>query len=136
MSDILRTEPTPSPPLELRLALLVEGLDAFAEILRGAQPAVAVPFHLDAEALRRILGVVQQLLGGALGERREAAHLGHQCGRGFFELVVQHAFRGDAPIAGLTCRDAARASIGRINALCFVPDGSCARRWTSIHTCV
>src|SRR5689334_11940593 len=47
---------------EFRRPLGVEGLDAFLEIVRLPQPAVAMPFELDRNRQRRVLGVVEELL--------------------------------------------------------------------------
>ncbi len=57
----------------------------------------------------RIFGVVKQLLGGALGQRRERPELVDQLvGRGF-QVLVGDAFGDDAPFQGLAGLDALRA---------------------------
>src|SRR5205085_10473730 len=67
-----------SSSLELRGALGVERLDALLEVVGLAQPAVAMAFQLDRNRQRRVLGVVEQFLGGALRQWRERAQLIHQ----------------------------------------------------------
>src|SRR2546423_9823521 len=64
-----------SASLELRRALGVERLDALLEVVGLAQPAVALALQFDRDRKRRVLGVVEQLLGGALRQRRERAQL-------------------------------------------------------------
>ena len=60
-----------SAPLEHRLALLVEGLHALAEILQGARPAIAVldPNDRGADAFELAVALV---LDGARSTTREA----------------------------------------------------------------
>src|ERR1043166_7301825 len=96
-------------PAEVGRPLGVERLDALAEILRRAQPAVAMALQLDRDRERAILGVVEELLGGALGERREAAQFVDQRVGRDLELIVGHALGGDAPVARLPAGDALRA---------------------------
>ena len=63
----------------------------------------------DRERQRAILNVVQEFLGGALGERGEVPQLVDErvgCG---FELAVGHTVGGDAPIARLAPGDPSRA---------------------------
>ena len=50
---------------------------------------------------RRVLGVVEQLLGRALGHRREGAQLIDQRVDRRFQLGVGHAIGGDAPVERL-----------------------------------
>ena len=64
--------------MNLRRTLGVESLDAFLEIVRLAQAAVAMALEFDRDRQRRILGIVEQLLRGALRQRREGAKLVHQ----------------------------------------------------------
>jgi len=66
-ADATLRRPAGSPAGESRLAFAVEGLDSLAEVIRGAQPAVAMAFELDGQRERRVFGVVQELLRGALG---------------------------------------------------------------------
>src|SRR5262245_42981671 len=58
---------------ERGIALGMKRLDTFLEISRLPEPAVAVPLELNGDGQRCILGVVQELLGGALGDGRERA---------------------------------------------------------------
>src|SRR6476620_3662461 len=58
---------------KLRLALGVEGFDAFAEIIRLAQATVTMSFKFDGDGQGRILRIVKKLFGRALRERRKAA---------------------------------------------------------------
>lgn len=58
-----------SASLELRRALGVKRLDAFLEVVGLTQPAIAMPFQFDADREVGILGIVQQLLRGALRKR-------------------------------------------------------------------
>jgi len=51
----------------------MKGLDALAEIVRAAQPAIGLALQLDCQRQIRFLDVVQQLLRGALRQRRESA---------------------------------------------------------------
>ena len=44
---------------EFGRALLVKGHEALAEIIRLAQPAVAMTFELDGDGERRIFGIVE-----------------------------------------------------------------------------
>ena len=62
-----------SAPDEFRRAFCVEGFDPFPEIIRLAQPAVAMAFQFDRNRQRAILGIVQKFLCRPLRERREAA---------------------------------------------------------------
>src|SRR5579859_3883574 len=63
-----QVEPAPlavlscSTALELGGALAVEGLDAFGEVERRPQPAVAMALKLDCDRQRGVFGVIQQLL--------------------------------------------------------------------------
>src|SRR5579863_1730684 len=95
-----------SAAAKCRLALGVEGFDAFAEIVGLAQSAVAMAFQFDRGFQVGVLGGVEQRLGGALRERREAAQFVDQSIRRRFELVVRYAFGGDAPVVGLLGRNA------------------------------
>ena len=45
--------------LELRRALLMKRFDAFAEIVRLTQPAVAMALEFDGDRERRVLGIIQ-----------------------------------------------------------------------------
>ena len=63
-------------------------------------------FELDGDGQRRILGIVEQLLGRALRERREGAKFVDQRVGRRFELGIGHAFGGDAPVIRLLRRDA------------------------------
>jgi hypothetical protein len=81
--------------LKFRPALLVKGLDAFAEIVRAAQPPVALAFELDCEQQAGILDIVYQLLRAALRQWRKAAQLFDRVGdacppqlSGFLAIVV------------------------------------------------
>lgn len=58
----------PSRSLEGRLALFVERLDAFLEVVRLAETAVAVAFEFDGDGEGGILGIVEQLLRRSLGQ--------------------------------------------------------------------
>jgi hypothetical protein len=105
-----------SAAAEARFALCVEGLDAFAEIIRAAQAAIGLAFELDGERQARVLGVVEEFLRGALGERRKAAQfLDERVGRGF-ELAVGDGFARNTPFIGLappTRRDRMTMSLVR-----------------------
>src|SRR6185437_13828148 len=87
----------------------MEGFDAFAEIVGLAQPAVTVAFQFDGGFQIGVLGSIEQRLGGALRQRREAAQFVDQSIRRRLELVIRHAFGGDAPVIGLLGWDALRA---------------------------
>jgi hypothetical protein len=91
---------------ELRLSLGVEGLDAFAEIIRLAQTAVTMALELDGEGERRVFGVVEKFLCRALRQRREATELIDQgIGRGL-ELAIGDTIGGNAQ--SKACRAAIR----------------------------
>src|ERR1700738_626933 len=62
-------------PAELGWPLGVERLDALAEILGAAQATIAMALQFDRDREGGILGIAQELLGGALGERGKAAQL-------------------------------------------------------------
>src|SRR5690606_19287778 len=102
------------PPLsmsaadEFRRAFFVEGIHAFAEIVGRAQAAVAMPLEIDGDGQAGIVGVVEQLLGGALGERRKGDQLFHQRIDSAFEFSVGDHLSGDAPVIGLLPGDALR----------------------------
>ena len=87
----------------------MKGLDALAEIIRLAQPAVAMAFELDGDGERRILGIVEQLLGRALRKRREASQLVDQRIDRRLKPVVGDAVRCDAPLRSLATRNPLRA---------------------------
>ncbi len=55
---------------ETRGALGVKRLDALTEVVGLPQAAVAVSLELDGDGQARVLGVVEELLGGALGDGR------------------------------------------------------------------
>src|SRR5580692_9583981 len=94
-----------STAAEHRLALGVERLDTLAEIVGLAQPAVAMAFELDGGFEIGVFGFVEQRLGGALRQWREAAQLLDQGVGRRFELVIGDAFGGDAPLVGLLGRN-------------------------------
>jgi hypothetical protein len=87
----------------------MESLDPLPEVIGLPQAAVAMPFQLDRDRERCVFGVVEKLLGRALGDRGEAAQLVHECVHGRFQLVVGDAFRGDPPFQRLAARNALRA---------------------------
>jgi len=60
---------------EFRRAFCVEGLDPFLEILRLAQPAVAMAFQFDRNRQRGVFRIVQKFFRRPLRQRREAAKL-------------------------------------------------------------
>src|SRR5581483_8928653 len=95
--------------LEFSRALGMEGFDAFTEVFRLPQPAVAMTFELDGDRQCRILGVVVQLLRCALRDRREGEELVDQRVGCRFELLVGDAFGGDAPVERLLSGNALRA---------------------------
>src|ERR1700736_1575008 len=76
---------------KFRPALLVKGLDAFAEIVGAAQPAVALAFELDCERQAGILDIVYQLLRAALRQWRKAAQLFGQPIARRFKFVIGDA---------------------------------------------
>src|SRR5262245_51091203 len=86
---------------ELGCALGVESFDTFAEIVGLAQPAVVKSFELNRSGERRILGIVEELFGCALGERRESPQLLDKRVDSGFELVVGDAVGCDAPLQRL-----------------------------------
>ena len=63
-------------------------------------------FQLDRDREGGILGIVKELLGGALGERREAVQLVDQGRSGAFELIVGNGFGGDPPVVRLPAGNA------------------------------
>ena len=77
----------------------MEGFDAFAEVVRLPQPAVAMALKLDCRGQHSILGVVEELFCRALGQWRERPQLIDQgVGRGFafgvgFEISLACDFR-------------------------------------------
>jgi len=115
----------------------MKGLDALAEIVRAAQPAIGLALQLDCQRQIRFLDVVQQLLRGALRQRREPAQLlDEPIGRGF-ELGIIDALCGDAPLVGLAAGNAPQRmtmSLARVIPTIFCsraapPDpGICPRR--------
>src|SRR4051794_21977986 len=78
--------PAASFSAEDGLAFLVEGFDAFPEVIRGAQPTVAMPLELDGRRQEGVLGVVQKFLRRALGKRRKFDQFLDQCLRGLLEV--------------------------------------------------
>src|SRR5258707_15105654 len=60
-----------STPDKFWRTLSVKGFDAFLEVFRLSQAAVAMALQLDRHRQRRVLGIVEQLLGSALRQRRE-----------------------------------------------------------------
>jgi hypothetical protein len=99
----------PSTPPEHRLPLRMKRLDPLPEIVGGAEAAVIGAFEFDGEGERRVLGVVEELLGGALREGRKGAELVDESGGRGFELGIGHAVGRDAPFIGLPPRHPARA---------------------------
>ena len=57
--------------------------------------------ELDRDRQRRVLGVVQELLGGSLGQRRERAEFVDKLVGRFLQFGIGHAFGDDAPFLGL-----------------------------------
>src|ERR1700720_4211967 len=94
---------------KFRPALLVKGLDAFAEIVGAAQLAVALAFELDCERQAGILDIVYQLLRAALRQWRKAAQLFGQPIARRFKFVIGDAVGRNAPLIGLPTRNAPRA---------------------------
>jgi len=88
----------------------MKGLDALAEIVRAAQPAIGLALQLDRQRQIRVLDVVQQLLRSALGQRREPAQLRDEPIGRRFELGLSNALCGDAPFMGLAAGNAPRAA--------------------------
>src|SRR5208337_3353576 len=91
---------------ELRTAFLVESLDALAEIVRLAKPAVAMALELDRYRKRGVFRVVEELFRGTLSERRESAQFVDQGIDGCFEILIGNALRGNSPIQRLAAVDA------------------------------
>src|SRR5579863_4954106 len=89
--------------------LAVEGFDALAEIVGLPQAAIAMPLELDGDGEGRVFGIVQQLLGRALRQRREGAQLVDQRIGCRFQLAVGNTFGGDAPVERLPRGHALRA---------------------------
>ena len=98
-----------SAPDEGRRALFVEGVHAFAEILRCPKPAVAVALELDGRRQQRVVGVVQELLRRALGQRREADQFLDKRVDDLFQIGIRNDLRRDAPVVGFLARDPLRA---------------------------
>src|SRR6202035_2558586 len=94
---------------KFRSALLVKGLDALAEIVGTAQPAVALAFRSDRQRQTRILDVVYQLLRAALRQWRKAAQLFGQPIARRFKFVIGDAVGRNTPLIGLPTRKAPRA---------------------------
>src|SRR3984885_15941310 len=99
VSPILNSEKDrSSAPDEFRRPLGVEGLDALLEVIRLAQTAVAMAFQFDRDRQCRIFGVVQKLLGRALGHRREGTKFIDKLVGHLLKIGIGHAFGGDAPV--------------------------------------
>src|SRR6516225_8244776 len=98
-----------SPPDEFRRTLCVESFNAFLEIFRLTQPAVAMAFEFDRDRKRRILGIVQELFRRSLRERGEGAELVDEPVGRPLEFAIAHAFGDDAPVERLLCGDPFRA---------------------------
>src|SRR5215469_18777367 len=84
-------------------------LDALAKVFRTAKPAVAVSFQLDRNRKRSVLCIVQQLLRGALSERRKRDQFANECIGCSFEVAISDTLRRDTPIVRLLARNATRA---------------------------
>ena len=103
----------------------MESFHAFAKIVRLPQPAVAMPFELDRDRERRVLGIVEKLLRGALCERRERKQFVDQSVGRRFELAIGDAFGGDAPIEA--CVPAMRLERITISLVRVMPTIFCRR---------
>ena len=62
--------------------------------------------EFDRNCQCRVLGIVEELLGGALSDRGEASQLIDQLVGDRFEVLVRDAFGDDAPFKGLAGQDA------------------------------
>ena len=71
--------------------------DAFAEVIALAQAAVAVALKFDRYRERGVLRVVEELLGGTLRDRREAAQFVNQRVGRFLQFAVGNAFGDECP---------------------------------------
>ena len=88
----------------------MKGVDALTEIIRAAQAAIGLALQLDRQRQIRVLDVVQQLLRGALSQRREPAQLLDEaigCG---FQFGIRSALGGDAPLICLAARERAASA--------------------------
>src|SRR5579862_70735 len=83
---------------KFRRPLGVERLDPLLEVIRLAQTAVAMAFQFDRNRQRRVLGVVEEFLGGSLRQRQEGAELVDELVGRFFKLGIRNAFGSDAPV--------------------------------------
>ena len=87
----------------------MKGLDAFAEIVGAAQPAVALAFELDCERQAGILDIVYQLLRAALRQCWKSAQLFGQPIARRFKFVIGDAVGRTPPLIGLPTWNAPRA---------------------------
>src|SRR3954470_5696273 len=106
LGSIFRSRGSSVPALmscaaECRGPFGMECLDAFAEVVRLAQAAVAMAFQLDRDRERGVFGVVEQLLGGALRDRGKGEQFGSERIGRRFQAGVRDAFGRDAPFIGL-----------------------------------
>ena len=67
-----------------------------------------MPLEFDCDRERRILGIVEQLLGGALSDRRKTAQFVYQRIGSAFEFRIGNAIGCDTPIKGLLTGDSSR----------------------------
>src|SRR5216683_4456607 len=94
------------PAAEVGLALLGEGGHALGEVGAGAEHGVRLPLYLDAGVQRTVDAAVQDLLGGAQGQRRVAEQ---RAGQGGDRVVQRGRVRADpgdqAPVLRLRGAD-------------------------------